>query len=72
MKDLAIYPKARQDLIWIAQQGRHRNRWTLQDPLVGDFFYFTSNEKDIFDLLDGSRSLQDVLDTIKKQKPGVA
>jgi putative peptide zinc metalloprotease protein len=70
MKEIAIYPRARQDLIWIAQQGRHRNRWTLQDPLAGEFFYFTSNEKDIFDLLNGSRSLQEVLDAIKKQKPG--
>lgn len=72
MKEIAIYPKARQDLIWIAQHGRHRNRWTLQDPLAGEFFYFTSNEKDIFDLLNGSRSLQEVLDAIRREKPGAA
>jgi putative peptide zinc metalloprotease protein len=57
-----IRPSLRRDLKWIAYPKSHR--WVLHDPISNAFYYFNDLERRAALLLDGSRTMNQVADTL--------
>lgn len=60
----------RDDLIWFRHGTRRLDRWTLQDPSNGEFYYFTSVEKDVMQWFRGDRNLLEIFQALQNEKPG--
>ena len=60
----------RDDLIWFRHGTRRLDRWTLQDPSNGEFYYFTSVEKDVMQWFRGDRNLSEIFQALQNEKPG--
>lgn len=63
-------PRLREDLVWCCHATKGLDRWALQDPINGEFYYFTSIEKDVLDLFEGTKSLSEIYQDLKRRKPG--
>lgn len=63
-------PRLRDDLIWLRNGTNGLDRWTLQDPSSGEFYYFTSIEKDVMELFRGDKGLLEIHETLRQAKPG--
>lgn len=63
-------PRLRDDLIWLRNGTKGLDRWTLQDPSSGEFYYFTGIEKDVMELFRGDKSLLEIHETLRLTKPG--
>ncbi len=62
--DAAARFRIRPDLGWIFYPDSHR--WVAQDPIANAFFYFNEIERDAARLLDGSRTAQEIVQTINR------
>jgi len=63
-------PRLREDLIWLRNGSTGLDRWTLKDPSNGEYFYFSSIEKDVIQLFRGDRSLVEIHEMLRQIKPG--
>ncbi|MBX3444485.1 MAG: HlyD family efflux transporter periplasmic adaptor subunit [Planctomyces sp.] len=46
-----------------------RTAWIVRDPVAGRHFHFDPREYEILTTLDGEKSLQDVLDDVRRRRP---
>ncbi|TWU31546.1 site-2 protease family protein [Novipirellula artificiosorum] len=59
--------RLRHDLSWRKiSMGKH-SVWVVRDPLASDYFYVNDQERSILQLLDGSRSIEQVVRACAKQ-----
>lgn len=70
MKPSHSNPRLREDLVWCPHGSKGLDRWTIQDPLNGEFYYFTSLERDVLRLFRGDKSLSEIYQELIRVKPG--
>jgi len=66
----SFQPALRKDLTWISYASNHR--WVLHDPIANAFFYFNDIERRAVQLLDGSRSIKQVVEIIGRWPGAIA
>jgi putative peptide zinc metalloprotease protein len=61
LRDPRALPQARRDLEMVPVEYRGRPYWTIKDPVALRYFQLREEERFILDLLDGRRSLDDIV-----------